>query len=99
MSRVYIGNSRWTADDFIRALGVSADMPSNLVLTLFNEADSWGSSPRELEERMRVEVEFVRKARAIAAAQDLIQHHGYPKGDLEVHEFEINTVPSTIHPV
>lgn len=36
---------------------------------------------------------------AIAAAQDLIQHHGYPKGDLEVHEFEINTVPSTIHPV
>lgn len=65
MSRVYIGNSRWTADDFIRALGVSADMPSNLVLTLFNEADSWGSSPRELEERMRVEVEFVRKARAM----------------------------------
>jgi len=65
MSRVYIGNSRWTADDFIRALGVSADMPSNLVLTLFNEADSWGSSPRELEERMRVEVEFVRKARSL----------------------------------
>lgn len=65
MSRVFVGNSRWTADDFIRALGVSADMPSNLVLTLFNEADSWGSSPRELEERMRVEVEFVRKARSL----------------------------------
>jgi len=65
MVRAYIGNSRWGADDFIRALGVSADMPPNLVLTLFNEADSWGSSPREMEERMRVETEFTRKARAI----------------------------------
>jgi len=65
MVRADVKNGRWTADDFIRALGVSADMPPNLVLTLFNEADSWGSSPPELEERMRVETEFVRKARAI----------------------------------
>ena len=68
MLRVDVGQGRWSADDFIRALGVSADMPPNLVLTLFNEADSWGSSPRELEERMRVEVEFVRKARAMGFA-------------------------------
>ncbi|MFZ1794494.1 MAG: SH3 domain-containing protein, partial [Anaerolineae bacterium] len=65
MLRADLGQGRWGADDFIRALGVSADMPPNLVLTLFNEADSWGSSPREMEERMRVEVEFVRKARAM----------------------------------
>jgi hypothetical protein len=68
MLRVDVGKGRWSADDFIRALGVSADMPSNLVLTLFNEADSWGSSPRELEERMRVEVEFVRKVWAMGFA-------------------------------
>jgi hypothetical protein len=65
MVRADVKNGRWAADDFIRALGVSADMPPNLVLTLFNEADSWGSSPSELEERTRVETEFVRKARAI----------------------------------
>jgi hypothetical protein len=40
-----------------------------------------------------------KKAFAIGAAEDLIRHHGHVKGDLEVHEFRIETVPSIIHPV
>ncbi|HQW35961.1 MAG TPA: peptidoglycan DD-metalloendopeptidase family protein [Thermoflexales bacterium] len=65
MLRRYIGSAGWGANDFIRGLGVAADMPRNLVLTLFNEADTWGSSPDQLEQRMRVEVDFVSKARAL----------------------------------
>lgn len=65
MLRRYIGNAAWGAGDFIRSLGVAADMPRNLVLTLFNEADTWGSSPDQLEQRMRVEVDFVSNARAL----------------------------------
>lgn len=36
---------------------------------------------------------------AIGAAEDLIKNHGFVKGDLEVHEFKIETIPSVIHPV
>jgi hypothetical protein len=45
-------------------LGIAPDMPKNLIVTLFNEADTWGFQTDQLEQRMRVETEFVRLARA-----------------------------------
>ena len=64
MLRRYIGNSQWGAGDFYDGLGIAPDMPKNLVVTLYNEADTWGFQTDQLEQRMRVETEFVRLARA-----------------------------------
>lgn len=64
MLRRYIGNSQWGAGDFYDGLGIAPDMPKNLIVTLFNEADTWGFQTDQLEQRMRVETDFVRLARA-----------------------------------
>lgn len=64
MLRRYVGNSHWGAGDFFDGLGIAPDMPKNLIVTLFNEADTWGFQTDQLEQRMRVETEFVRLARA-----------------------------------
>jgi hypothetical protein len=64
MLRRYIGSSPWGAGDFYDGLGIAPDMPKNLIVTLFNEADTWGFQTDQLEQRMRVETEFVRLARA-----------------------------------